>query len=283
MRSGAFPPDSIPGRKPVAGRSRPAPRAKRKAFVPDIRARILADPGSLRIMEGVAVSTGLTVALEQISPLPGAHGAPCGRMSRLGPGRVHECEARRSHLLSHAAGSGSSSLISCPVGSFCLAVPIYVLGKHAATLRAGGFTKRMGASKARVNAIRELLLLVADELGHRAESLLAHLKSGSKAVNLATDYMHAHMSEPVRMHDIAVGAGVSRQHLARIWKKNVGVTLHADLIAIRIEHAKALLEAGDRKIIETALECGFGSVSQFNRAFLQATGVSPSRWLKQRR
>ena len=105
----------------------------------DIRTRLRADIGAVGIVHAFARSTGLTVAIEQVSPSSAGHGSPCGRMSRL---------------------------------------------------------------------------------GHRAESLLAHLKSGSKAVNLVTDYMHAHRSEPVRMHDIAVGAGVSRQHLARIWKKH---------------------------------------------------------------
>ena len=279
MRSGAFPPDSIPGRKPVAGRSRPAPRAKRKAFVPDIRARILADPGSLRIMEGLAISTGLTVALEQISPFPGAHGAPCGRMSRLGPGRVHECEARRSHLLSHVAGSGSSSLISCPVGSFCLAVPIYVLGKHAATLRAGGFTKRMGASKARANAVREMLLLAADELGRRTAGLLAHLEEGGQVLQRALSYIHGNFQEPLTLLQVAAKAGVCRQHLTKVWKTQFGIPVHAYITAVRIDRAKFLLEAGDRKIIGIAMECGFGSLSQFNRAFLHVTGLSPGHWL----
>ena len=67
--------------------------------------------------------------------------------------------------------------------------------------------------------------------------------------------------------------------LAKIWKKQVGVPLNSYLNTIRIERAKVLLEAGNRKIIDVAMECGFGSLSQFNRAFLRTTGVSPSRWL----
>ncbi len=279
MKSRAFPPDSIPGRKPVAGRSRPSPRAKKKAFAPEIRTRILADPGSLRILEGLAISTGLTVALEQIFPLPGAHGAPCGRMSRLGPGRVHECEARRSRLLVHASESGSSSLISCPVGSFCLAVPVYVHGSHMATIRAGGFTKRMGASKARANAVREMLLLAADELGRRAAGLLAHLEKEGPVLQRALAYINGNIQEQLTLSQVAAEAGVCRQHLSRVWKTQFGIPVHAYINAVRVDRAKLLLELGGLKIIEIAMRCGFGSLSQFNRAFLRATGLSPSHWL----
>ena len=240
-------------------------------------------PNAAGILSAFACSTGLTVSLEKVCPSSGNHGPPCRRMSRLGPRRISECVERRTGLLGRVAETGSSAAIGCPVGTFCLAVPVYALGSQVATLRAGGFTRKMGASKKRADAVREILLLAADELGRHAASQLAHPRSGSAAVNRAMDYIHSHSSEPVRIQDIAAEVGVSRQHLVKIWKQHTGLTLHSYLRAIRIDHAKTLLENDCRKIIETAMACGFGSLSQFNRAFLRVTGVSPSRWIEQGR
>jgi len=252
-------------------------------FPADLRVRILAEPCAASILSAFACSTGLTVALEEMSPSPDGHGPPCRRMSRHGSRRVLECVKRRAGLLGRVAETGTSAAIGCPVGTFCLAVPVYALGSQVATLRAGGFTRKMGASKARAEAVRELLLLAADELGRRATSLIARPKAGSEAAKRAMDCIHAHSNKPLCLQEVATAAGVSRQHLARIWKRHVGVPLHAYLNAIRIDRAKSLLEADNRKIIEVAMECGFGSLSQFNRAFLRVTGLSPCRWLAQRR
>jgi AraC-like DNA-binding protein len=202
-------------------------------------------------------------------------------MRRLGQQRIQECVDRRAGLLGHVAGTGTSASIRCPVGTYCLAVPVYAQGFHVVTIRAGGFTRKMGASKARADAIRELLLLVSDELGRRAAAMIAHPLSGNAAVRRAMDHIHAHSNEPVRIQDIAAEVGVSRQHLVKIWKQHVGLTLHSCLRAVRIDHAKALLETDGHKIIEVAMACGFGSLSQFNRAFLRVTGVSPSCWISQ--
>jgi AraC-like DNA-binding protein len=141
----------------------------------------------------------------------------------------------------------------------------------------------MGASKERADAIRELLMLASDELGRRAASLISRPQPDSGAVTQALDHIHTHSDKPIAMQELTAVAGVSRQHLAKIWKQQVGVPLNGYLNAIRIERAKILLESGRQKVIDVAMACGFGSLSQFNRAFLRATGVSPTRWIARRR
>lgn len=242
-----------------------------------------ASVGAVGILRAFASSTGLTVSLEEVSPARDEHGPPCHGMSRFGTKRISECEKRRAELLGQVAGTGSSAAISCPVGTFCLAVPVYAQGIQVATLRAGGFTKKMGASQERADAVRELLMLASGELGRRAENLIARPTTGSAAVRQALDHLHTHSDKSIAMQELTAVAGVSRQYLAKIWKKQVGVPLNGYLNAIRIERAKVLLEAGNRKIIDVAMEAGFGSLSQFNRAFLRTTGLPPSRWLAQRR
>lgn len=245
----------------------------------DLRSRVLAEPDAVGILHALAGATGLTVALEEVSPSADGHGPPCRGMSRLGRRKVSECVTRRTGLLGEVAGNGSSVAISCPVGAYCMAVPVYAMGSHVATLRAGGFTRKIGASKARADAVREILFLAADELGRRASSLAAAPRPGSNVLRSAAAFVHKNSNKPIRVQDVAAEAGVSRQHLARIWKNQTGITLRSHLNALRLDRAKVLLKARNRKIIDTAMDCGFGSLSQFNRAFLQATGLSPGRWI----
>lgn len=49
----------------------------------------------------------------------------------------------------------------------------------------------------------------------------------------------------------------------------------------RIEHAKAMLSDpsfDERSILAVGMDCGFGSVGPFNRAFKEATGATPRAW-----
>ncbi len=262
---------------------RSAPDAQGQILPLDLRLRVLSIPENADILRSLARSTGLTVALEDVSPAPNGHGPSCCRMTSLGPRRISECITRRSGLLKQVAGNRASAAIHCPVGAFCLAAPVFWRGTHIATLRAGGFTKKMGASKERADAVRKLLELAADALGRRADHLTTHPGSDSAAVRRVMEHIQSHSNEPIRVRDLADVAGVSRQHLAKIWKKQVGVPLNACLSTVRIERTKVLLAAGNKKIVDVAMECGFGSLSQFNRSFLRATGVSPRSWLAKSR
>ena len=247
-----------------------------------IRSRVYSEPATARLLRAFAFSTGLMVFLEEARPPDDLHGPPCRGMARLGQARLDKCLLRRSELLDRVATDGTSASTRCPVGAFCLAAPVFARGAHVATLRAGGFTKKMGASKTRADAVRHLLLLIADELGNRAAALLTRAASECPAVSRAMNFIHSNSGEPLHLQEISRAAGVSRQHLCRIWKRHMGMPLHAYLTAIRIDRAKVLLEAGNRKIIDIAFECGFGSLSQFNRAFFHVTGVSPSHWQPER-
>jgi len=169
--------------------------------------------------------------------------------------------------------------VRCPFGVFCLAVPVCLHGCHVGTLRAGGFSRRAEASSFRASAIREILRLVADEVERR---LIAHLTAP-----LATDdvldrvlaRVHACFLEPICLSQVAREAGVSRQHLGRLWKRKLGVSFNGYLHALRIEHACALLREHGKKIIDVAFESGFGSISQFNRVFRQVQGISPREFV----
>lgn len=68
---------------------------------------------------------------------------------------------------------------------------------------------------------------------------------------------------------------LSSSHLARVFRVKFGVSPREFLLALRVERAKTMLRGSDLRILEIALQCGFGSYAAFYTAFRARTGVSP--------
>lgn len=239
---------------------------------------IFENSGIKRILKDFALSSGLTVALEKIRPSVDDQGPACARMLRMGMKPHRECQGRRVLLMRRVAATLGPASVKCPFGIFCMAVPLFLNGCHVGTLRAGGFSRRAEASSSRASAIQEILRLIADEVERRALSLTFR-RTTDDLINRVLVRIHAHFLESICLSQIAREEGLSRQCLGRLWKKKLGVSFNGYLHGLRIEHACNLLRENEKKIIDVAFESGFGSVSQFNRVFLQVQGISPREFV----
>ncbi len=70
-------------------------------------------------------------------------------------------------------------------------------------------------------------------------------------------------------------------YFSRLFKQMFGLSFKKFLNHYRINKSKNLLYATNKKITDIAYECGYGSVRQFNRAFLAETGINPSAYREQ--
>lgn len=85
-------------------------------------------------------------------------------------------------------------------------------------------------------------------------------------------------SQPDSPHDIAGLARMARlspYHFLRTFEGLTGTTPHQYLLRIRLRRAAVRLSRDCGRILDAALDCGFGDVSSFNRAFRGEFGVSP--------
>jgi AraC family transcriptional regulator len=105
------------------------------------------------------------------------------------------------------------------------------------------------------------------------------VSGGLSARSLArvVEYMNANLAQPITLERLANEVFLSKWHFLRQFKSATGYTPYTYLTTLRVERAKALLEAG-RSASETARTCGFGSASQFSRTFRRLVGVSPSAY-----
>lgn len=81
--------------------------------------------------------------------------------------------------------------------------------------------------------------------------------------------------------EVAKEVGLSRESLSRLFHSNLGVTFSNYLHHVRLEEARQLLAESKQSIREIARQCGYHSLSQFNRRFKSATGISPSQFRRQ--
>ncbi len=81
-------------------------------------------------------------------------------------------------------------------------------------------------------------------------------------------------SAPQNLNGLAAIAGLSPYHFLRAFEAAVGATPHQYLLRARLRRAAIRLKTGDEK----ALDCGFGDVSNFNRAFRAEFGMNPRRY-----
>ncbi len=94
----------------------------------------------------------------------------------------------------------------------------------------------------------------------------------------AVTYMMNHYAAPVRMETLCELCYVSEGHLRRVFTAVFGVPPVAFLHKIRIRHACAALESSEESILTVAEQCGYTSLSSFNRQFQKILQMSPSAY-----
>ena len=70
-------------------------------------------------------------------------------------------------------------------------------------------------------------------------------------------------------------ARLSPYHFLRTFQRLTGVTPHQYVLRARLRQAALRLVSGGDKIVDVALDCGFGDLSNFNRAFRAEFRLSP--------
>src|SRR5579864_1818608 len=84
------------------------------------------------------------------------------------------------------------------------------------------------------------------------------------------------------LDSLAREAGLSPYHFLRTFERLTGITPHQYVRRARLRDAASRLAAEREKVLDIAYDCGFGDVSNFNRAFRSEFRVSPLAWRQRR-
>ena len=92
------------------------------------------------------------------------------------------------------------------------------------------------------------------------------------AVLRAKELLDHQPERPWRLPDLARLAGVSAHHLVECFTREVGVSPHRYLLAVRVRLAQEMLTGSDIAVSDLALELGFSSSQHFAATFKRLTG-----------
>ena len=96
-----------------------------------------------------------------------------------------------------------------------------------------------------------------------------------EAVQRMQDYIEKHIREKIDMAALAGEAGYSPWHARRLFVQYVGISPAHYIRKLRLRYSALRLRDEKPKIIDTAMDAGFGSVDGFQRAFFNEYGCNP--------
>ncbi len=98
-----------------------------------------------------------------------------------------------------------------------------------------------------------------------------------KSINNAIAYMENHLTEDIKLSDIAESVSISSFHFQRAFSMMTGITPTEYLRNRRLSQAGAELVSGNVHVIDIALKYGYDSPESFTKAFSRFHGFSPSQ------
>jgi AraC-like DNA-binding protein len=94
------------------------------------------------------------------------------------------------------------------------------------------------------------------------------------------DYITNNFKEAIKIDDIAKEAGIHPNYAISLFHKEGGINITNYILMLRIYESQRLLLTSDMKIVDIAMEAGFGSMSNFYKYFKKICGKKPKDYRK---
>lgn len=145
-------------------------------------------------------------------------------------------------------------------------------------LRAAYFQSRVFSPR-QYESVVHLLRVFAEHLSMVANQvvfLTEHAEAPS--ITKAREFIAANHAEDLSLATVAKTVHMSTFYFCKQFKKATGVSFTNYLGRTRIEKAKEMLLNQHARVSEVAFECGFQSLTHFNRIFRKIVGKSPTTY-----
>jgi len=114
---------------------------------------------------------------------------------------------------------------------------------------------------------------------HDAPVVYKYTKKQQDRLRKVYTYIDENYQQKITIEDVASICNLGKEAFCRYFKKATGNTFIGFLNQYRVSQAKRLLFKG-KNVGETCYECGFESLSYFNRIFKKVTSENPSTFKK---
>lgn len=216
----------------------------------------------------------------------GTHVVPSGSIALINPDEVHTGEAAgagewnycgfypRTELLQSLYAESMDSAATRPLVFDRLVVenPLMAQRLIAAATMSEADDGALAQESQLIEVLTDLIRLHA---APRRRSTIA--ATNSKAARVAREYIHAHTFESITLSQLANVGQIGRSSVIRAFRREYGMAPYEYLVALRVAHARRLLERGIAPV-QVALICGFTDQSHLNRHFRRVVGVPPGAY-----
>ena len=104
------------------------------------------------------------------------------------------------------------------------------------------------------------------------------VSSESRRVLKVKEYINTHINDELRLEQLANLVNMTPTAFSRFFKLRTGKTLSEYIVDIRLGHAARLLLDTNDSVSEICWNCGFNTLSNFNRLFRKRKGCSPTEF-----
>lgn len=136
-------------------------------------------------------------------------------------------------------------------------------------------------SPAQYESFVRLLGVFAKHLASASGQLTTPLIDGEHtAIQEAREFIAQHHASELSLKSVAETVNLSAGYFSELFRQSTGLTFIDYLTRVRVARAQCLLQNPRWKMSDIAFRVGFGSISQFNRAFRRIAGQSPRVYRK---
>ncbi|MDD5727434.1 MAG: PocR ligand-binding domain-containing protein [Victivallales bacterium] len=232
------------------------------------------------------------------------------RNCKEGRQKCLECDRRHFH---QAASQGKPLIYRCYAGFWDMAVPVFVQGRHIATISSGQVLSEPASAQGFQKLCRQLkwwnvseeklrkayesapylpketlqyVMRLLEVFAHQLCESLYHIRKleerlEKEEIRKAKAYIRKRIREPLLcLTDVAGHVGFSKAHFSHMFKCSTGISYTEFVQNCRIEAAKHYLLHTERSITDICFDCGFNSMTHFNRVFRSLEKMSPRDYRK---
>jgi AraC-like DNA-binding protein len=111
-------------------------------------------------------------------------------------------------------------------------------------------------------------------------ALFDYVRENTSIVEVVKKYIEEHYNEEISRNELAGIVYLNADYLARLFKKEEGISITDYVIRMRIKKASELLQYSEISINEIAMKVGYDNFSYFSRLCKKVLGCSPKDYRK---
>lgn len=132
--------------------------------------------------------------------------------------------------------------------------------------------------------INEVLLIVITSFSKKKEEETHRRKAYEiRRLQQITSYVNDNYDQKITLDELADICNVSKEYLARFFKKQMGITISRYINNVRAQHANDQLLGKRGNLSKVAIHNGFSGIKSMNRAFKALYGQTASEIYHQRK